>query len=276
MLNRSKFLIGQYRPGNSLLHRLDARTKIFLVLMVMVSALVRTEPVFYLVLILVLMSLLLSCGLGWRLIFGNLKPVAWFIAFTAIFHLLFSGGGDTDIVATFWFVSISKTALYMALVYSARILIFVLSTFILSLTTSPLSLSEAIVSLLKPLHWVKIPIYDLGMILFIALRFIPVLANEMDTIRKAQIIRGVDFGGSFAARIKKTAALVLPVFFSALRRADDLSIAIETRGYRGGQPRSSLYPLRFEGLDFVILGAAIIVLGSYLLGSFPWTVWNRI
>lgn len=270
MFNRNRFLIGQYRPGNSLLHRLDARTKILMVLLVMLSALLNTSLSFYLVLIAILLILLIACRLEWRLILGNLRPVAWFIAFTAFFHLLFSGHNDPDIVFSWWFISISKTAMMMASVYSARILIFVLSTFVLSLTTNPLSLSEAIIFLLRPLLWLRIPIYDLGMILFIALRFIPVLANELDTIRKAQFIRGVDLSGSIRTRIKRSVALILPVFFSALRRADDLSVAIETRGYRSGQPRSSLYPLRFEMIDLVLLALTTISLGSYLVWSRWW------
>lgn len=270
MLNRSQFLIGQYRPGKSLLHRLDARTKIMMVLLIMLAALISTSLPFYLILIAILLMLLLACRLDWRLILGNLKPVAWFVVFTAGFHLLFSGHQDPEIVFSWWFISISRTATMMACVYSARILIFVLSTFILSLTTSPLSLSEAIVFLLRPLRWIKIPIYDLGMILFIALRFIPVLANELDTIRKAQFIRGVEFSGSIRNRIRRSVALVLPVFFSALRRADDLSVAIETRGYRSGQPRSSLYPLRFEAIDYVLLALTATSLGLYLVWSRWW------
>jgi len=270
MISRSRFLIGQFRPGRGLLYKLDARTKIVAVLWVMVVSLMNTGPIFYGVLICLLMTLLISCRLGWRLILTNLKPVTWFIAFTALFHLIFSGREDSNIVLQVWFLSVSRTAATMAVVYSARILIFVLATFVLSLTTSPLTLSEAIVSLLKPLRWIKIPVYDLGMILFIALRFIPVLADEVETIRKAQFIRGVTFTGSLWSRVRQSAALVLPIFFSALRRADDLSVAIETRGYRSGRPRSSLYPLHFTGLDYAALvivsaGAVLYMTGSRYL-----------
>jgi len=271
VINRNRFLLGQYRPGKGFLYRLDARTKIILVLAIMVAALISTGPIFYALLIVLLMGMLLACRLSWRLILGNLKPVAWFIAFTALFHLLFSGKADPDMAFALGPVTVSETAAYMAGIYSARILIFVLATFVLSLTTGPLSLSEAIVSLLKPLRWIKIPVYDLGMILFIALRFIPVLINEVDTIRKAQFIRGITLTGSFRTRLRRTVALVLPVFFSALRRADDLSVAIETRGYRSGRPRSSLYPLRFAPVDFVVIGLASTALLALIFGDyFSW------
>ncbi len=253
MISRNRFLLGQYRPGTAFLYRLDARTKILLVLALMISALASTNLIFYAALTVLLIVLLASCRLSARLILGNLKPVVWFIAFTALFHLLFSGRHDPEIAFRVGSFTISDTAVLMAITYSSRILVFVLATFILSLTTSPLSLSEAVVSLLKPLRWIKIPIYDLGMILFIALRFIPVLVNEVDTIRKAQFIRGITISGSFRTRLKRSVALVLPVFFSALRRADDLSVAIETRGYRSGRPRSSLHPLRFAVIDYVVL-----------------------
>jgi energy-coupling factor transport system permease protein len=271
MISRNRFLLGQYRPGTAFLYRLDARTKILLVLALMISALASTDLIFYAVLTALLVALLASCRLSGRLILGNLKPVVWFIAFTAVFHLLFSGRHDPEIAFRIGSFAVSDTAVLMAITYSARILIFVLATFILSLTTSPLSLSEAVVSLLKPLRWIKIPIYDLGMILFIALRFIPVLVNEVDTIRKAQFIRGVTISGPFRTRLKRSVALVLPVFFSALRRADDLSVAIETRGYRSGRPRSSLHPLRFAAIDYVVLaiiGAAAIF--AVAGGRFLW------
>ena len=266
MISRNRFLLGQYRPGTAFLYRLDARTKILLVLALMIAALASTDLVFYAGLVAILIVLLASCRLNGRLILSNLKPVVWFIVFTALFHLLFSGKHDPEIAFRIGPLTVSNTAVLMAVTYSARILIFVLATFILSLTTSPLSLSEAVVSLLKPLRWVKIPVYDLGMILFIALRFIPVLVNEVETIRKAQFIRGVTISGSFRTRLKRSVALVLPVFFSALRRADDLSVAIETRGYRSGRPRSSLYPLRFAAIDYIVLviiaAAAVVIAGG--------------
>jgi energy-coupling factor transport system permease protein len=270
MFNRRQFMIGQYRPGTGLLHRMDARAKIIFVFLVMIAALLNSSAVLYAALIVAQLSLLISCRLGWRLILGNLKPVVLFIAFTALFHLLFSGRDDPEIVFSFWIISVSKTAVFMAVMFSARILIFVLATFVLSLTTSPLTLSEAIVALLTPLRRIGIPIYDLGMVLFVALRFIPVLANEFDMIRKAQFIRGVEISGSIKTRIKRSVALILPVFFSALRRADDLSVAIETRGYRSGQPRSSLHPQRFHATDFVVLGLTFTILGFYIIGSRWW------
>ena len=267
MIAGNQFLIGQYRPGKTAVHRLDPRTKIIIVLGVMMATIMSTSLPFYIALITALVTVLASCRLGWRLISGNLKPVLWFVAFTAIFHLLFSGRGEPEIAFSIGTFTVSQKAVSMALIYSTRIFIFVLSTFVVSLTTSPLSLSEAIVSLLKPLQWIKIPVYDLGLILFIALRFIPVLADEIETIRKAQYIRGIDFKGSLKNRIKRSLALILPVFFSALRRADDLSVAIETRGYRSGQPRSSYHPLKFTGLDVLALILTGLAFISYMAGS---------
>lgn len=267
MISYNRFIMGQYRPGETVFHRFDPRTKLILTLAVMVAILIWTSLPFYIFMTVSLLFLLLFCGLGWKLLAGNLKPVVWFVVVTAAFHLIFSGHDDPDIVFSIGSFAVSRTAATMALTYSVRILILLFLTFLLSLTTSPLSISEAVVSLLKPLRYIGVPVYDVGMILFIALRFIPVLADEMETIRKSQYIRGVDFSGKLRQRIRRSTALVLPVFLSALRRADDLSVALETRGYRSGQPRSSLYPLKFGKLDWVGFGAATVLLVTFLVAS---------
>ena len=270
MLNTGRLLLGQYKPGTGLAHRLDPRTKIILVFMIMLVVLLHTDIRFYAGLTVILFAWLLIDGPGWRQVLANLKPIIWLMLFTALIHLIFSGKKDPHILYDFGFMTITKTAGMMAITFSMRIIIFVLSTFLVSLTTSPLAVSEAIVALLRPLRHFKIPIYDMGMILFIALRFIPVLTNEMEMIRKAQFVRGVDFSGSWINRIKTSASLVIPVFFAALRRADDLSIAIETRGYVSGRPRSSLKPLAFRPADFVILGAVPALFLIVLFGGRLW------
>jgi len=264
MITGNRFIIGQYRPGGEFLHRLDPRTKVIMVAAVMVTALLATDLSLYAAMIAILLVLLISCRLGWGLIFRNLRPVVWFVLFTAGFHLLFSGRNDPEVAFALGSLTVSRTALMLALTFSARILIFVLATFVVSLTTSPVALSEAVVSLLLPLRWLKAPVYDLGMILFIALRFIPVLADEIETIRKAQQIRGYGLSGGLRARIKSSMALILPVFFSALRRADDLAVAIDTRGYKSGRPRSSLEPLRFAAADYAVLAMTLLTSSAFI------------
>ncbi|MFH1699900.1 MAG: energy-coupling factor transporter transmembrane component T [Candidatus Zixiibacteriota bacterium] len=268
MLSTDKLIIGQYQPGQGFTYRLDPRTKILVIFMIMIWVLAITDLVFYISLILGLFSWLLSCRLGIARILKNLTPIIWFVAFTVLIHSIFSGKNDPVKVFQIGGFSISETALKLASIYSARIIIFVLATFVISLTTSPLAISEGIVSLIKPLRWLKAPVYDLGMILFIALRFIPVLTGEFEMIRKAQYIRGISLSGNLFFRIKKSIALVLPVFFGAMRRADELSIAIETRGYRSGHPRSSLRPLRFSMADISILCLSVIItLGYIVIGN---------
>lgn len=271
MITPKRFLLGQYQPGDGVVHRLDPRTKIIFTMIVMVAALINTSPLFYLALLIGLILLLALCRIGGQRLLGSLKPIFWFVALTALFHLLFSGQDDPNIVISIWGFSVSRSALMLALLYSLRILIFVMATFVISLTTNPVVLSEGIVSLLGPLKLLRVPVNDLGMILFIALRFIPVLADEMETIRKVQSLRGIEFGsGRFLARMRSTLALVLPVFFSSLRRADELSIALYTRGYRSGRPRSSMRPLRFAMLDRIVLfflmaGISIVIAARYSL-----------
>lgn len=254
-----RLLLGQYKPGNGISYRLDPRTKILLVIMIMITVLLHTSISFYAGLIFALLFVLVADGPGWKQVYANLKPIFWLVLFTSLIHLIFSGRNDPEILLRVYGFPVTKTAATMAVTFSMRILIFVLATFLISLTTSPLSISEGLVSLLKPLRLLRVPIHDLGMILFIALRFIPVLTGEMEMIRKAQYIRGVDFSGKWLRKIKNSVALVVPVFFSALRRADELSIAIEARGYVSGKPRSSLHPLTFKAIDGLILVSVCIV-----------------
>ncbi len=264
MQNPNRLLIGQYRPGNGLLHRLDPRTKLLISVGVMIVVLLFKSIVFYLFLIGALLVFLAVGRIGWSVIGQNLKPVLMFILITSLFHLIFSGRSDIERVDLFGLFSIGQSGLYLAIVYSLRIMIFFLTALSLLLTTGPLSFAEGLISLMKPLRLLRVPVDDIGMILFIALRFIPVLSDEIDTVRKSQFIRGISYSGSRRARIKNAASLIMPLFFSALRRADDLSVAIETRGYRSGQPRSSLYPLKFRALDF----GALTIMAIFVCGSF--------
>lgn len=258
----SHFVLGQFRPGAGLLYYLDPRTKLLAVLAIMVHALIFASIASYAGLIVVLGGLLLLCGLSLPVIVSNMKPVAVLILITALFHFFFSGHDDPRRVFELGGLSVSVTAIRLAVLYSERILIFLLATFILTLTTDPVRLSEAIVTLLTPLKWVKIPIYDLGMILFIALRFIPVLSEEAETIRKAQKIRGISFEGGLIRRTRRSLSFLVPIFFASLRRADELAIAIDARGYQGGRPRSSLYPLRFGSADAWFAVATVLVLSG--------------
>ncbi len=267
MLNQNQFIIGQFRPGRSLIHTLDPRTKVLMVAAIMIAAILKLSLFFYLILIAMLFALLLGSGLSMSMLLRNLRPIIYFVLFTAVFHFIFSGRSDPHTVFELGPLRLTETAVSLAATYSARIVLFVLATFMITLTTSPLSIAEALIALLKPLWYLKVPVYDIGMILFIALRFIPVLAGEIEMIRKAQMIRGVDFSGGMITRVRRAVALVLPVFFSAFRRAEDLSVAIETRGYRSGHPRTSLYPLRFQRTDYVFLVLTIVSLGFYIVGT---------
>lgn len=259
MLSLHRMIIGQFIPGAGFLYRLDPRTKIIMVMAVMISVLLHISGIYYAVLISLLIILLLTGGVSLRLMATNLKPAIWLIGITILFHFAFSGRSDPEIAISAGFISISKTAFNLALIYSARVMIFVLSTLCVALTTGPMSISEAVVSLIRPLRKVGLPVYDLGMIMFMALRFIPVLAGELQTIRNSQYLRGIDFSGNPMARIRSSLSIVLPLFFSTLRRADNLSIAIDTRGYIKGQPRGSLYQLRFKAADFLFLTIVVAV-----------------
>lgn len=213
MQNPNRLLIGQYRPGTGLLHRLDPRTKILISVAVMVVVLLFKSILFYLFLIGALLSLLAIGRIGWRVIVRNLKPVFIFILITSLFHLIFSGRSDSARIDIFGLFSIGQSGLYLATVYSLRIMIFFLTALSLLLTTGPLSFAEGLIALMKPLRMFRLPVDDIGMILFIALRFIPVLSDEIDTVRKSQFIRGISHSGSRREKIKNGASLIMPLFF---------------------------------------------------------------
>ncbi len=181
-----------------------------------------------------------------------------------MYHLLFSGReGET------WFTFLSYRVTYeglrMALFYSLRLIIFISIAFLITLTNSPSELADAITKLLKPLAKFRVPIYDLSLILFIAIRFIPILYEEFTAIKNAQLIRGVDFSGKLMTRLKKTTSIIIPVFVAAIQRADDLALAIQARGYRGGASRTFYSCSKFGNneLIFSLVTSSLILIIFY-------------
>jgi energy-coupling factor transport system permease protein len=154
---------------------------------------------------------------------------------------------------------LTEGGIYMAIIFSLRVVVFVGIAFFISLTIAPPDMAEVLVGWLKPFKRIGVPSYDIGLIVFIAMRFIPVLAEEFETIRKAQTARGVDFKGRLTERAKKLTYLLIPVFQSAIRRADELAVAIESRGFISGAERSSYSHFRFLAIDWLFLSSSIII-----------------
>lgn len=263
MINQTA-LLGRYRPIDSFLHNLDARSKLTVVALFFVLALLPATIWFYLSANILLLALLFFSGLPLTVILKNLKPLLIILIITALFHLLF-GKKTGDMLFSYGWFSLYNQAVHDAVYYSLRLMTFIVAAFFITLTTSPSALSEALARMIRPLGKLKVPVHDLALILFMVLRFIPILYDEFMLIRNAQTVRGVRFDGSFITKVKKTASILIPVFNSAIRRADNLAMALQLRAYDGsgqrtyyGQSRITVYDILF------IFSSLIIVIPLYL------------
>ena len=260
-------LLGQYRPLDSFLHRLDVRSKLIPVLLVMVLGLLTKSLLFYAISLAALLGSLSFSGVSPAAIGRSLRPILILVAITFAYHIIFTGQDGEPLVQLFGF-SITEYGLSRAAFFSTRLLLFVSVVFLVTLTSSPSELAEAIARLLRPLERIGIPASDLGLVLFIAMRFIPILTQEFQAIRNAQLIRGVNFSGSLISRVRRTATVIMPVLIAAISRADELALAMEARGYRSGQPRTfythssfDLHAWAFAVGSSLLLGLAFYVTG---------------
>jgi energy-coupling factor transport system permease protein len=262
MLKTGPIVLGQYRPVDSYLHHLDARAKMLPVTVVLVLGLLTESFTFYIGILAALVAALLASGVSARRLLSNFKPVLLLVVITAAYHLVFSGG-DSEIIIDVWGLHLRQAAVSKAAFFSLRLLLFIAIAFLVTLTTSPSALADAVARVLSPLRKLKLPVQDLALILFMAIRFIPVLYEEFEAIRNAQMIRGVRFTGSIVNRIRKTLSIIIPVFVAALQRADELAMAIEARGYRTDVERTMYPELRFAASDWFF--AAVSTVGIVVL-----------
>ncbi|MFH1688125.1 MAG: energy-coupling factor transporter transmembrane component T [bacterium] len=262
MTRNAAIILGQYRPLDSYLHRLDARSKIIPVLCVLVLALLTHSLYFYISLLVLLGGALLNAGVGVRNLLTNLRPIGILVTITMLYHLVFSGAGG-DILWQLGSLTVTSGGLSNAAFFSLRLLLFVAVAFLITLTNSPSELAEAFGRTMAPLARLGLPVGELAMILFIAIRFIPILHQEFVVIRNAQRIRGVDFSGSWLSRLRRTSAIIVPVFMAASQRADELALAIEARGYDGRRPRTAYSRSRFGAQEWLFtasVSAGVLVL----------------
>jgi energy-coupling factor transport system permease protein len=264
MTQTQSILLGQYRPLDSYLHRLDTRAKLVPVVAVMVFGLLTDSALFYVTVLVALAAALASSKVDWRTILRNFRPALILVAVTALFHILFTKGDDAPLV-TILGLDVYTTGLKSAVFFSLRLILFLGVVFVVTLTSTPSDIAESVTRLLSPLRRIRVPVDDLGLILFIALRFIPILYEEFQAIKHAQMIRGVRFSGSMLNRVRKSASLLIPVFVTAINRADDLAMAIEARGYRSGKPRTSYSLMSFGHREILFSGAALAILAALYL-----------
>ena len=260
--------LGQFFPGNTIVHRLDPRTKLLAVVLYIIALFNAKGPLTYGIIIAVLAVCIIASRVKLRALTKGLKPIYIIVAFTAIMNLFFTGGTP---VADVWLLRhVTYEGIVAAVYMILRILLLIMGTFLLTYTTSPIALTDALEHLLAPLKKLRVPVHELAMMMSIALRFIPTLIEETDKIMSAQKARGGDFeSGNIFQKAKALVPILVPLFVSAFRRADELATAMECRCYHGGEGRTALHVLRFKIADwlvltgFVILAAGIIVLKHF-------------
>ena len=245
----SNITIGQYFPGNSALHRLDPRVKIVLLLFFLIEVFVFSSAPAYGILTAVTAVMIWISGVPMIMMLRSLKPLWWIILFTFIIHL-FSNPGTP--IAKVWIFTMTWEGVLQGCFISLRLVLLILMSTLLTFTTSPLKLTDALESLLSPFRRFGLPAHELAMMMTIALRFVPTLIEETDKIMKAQQSRGADFTtGSIVSRLKNMVPVLVPLFLSAFRRADELAMAMEARCYRGGIGRTQMKALKVTGIDYV-------------------------
>ena len=260
--------LGQYFPGTTLAHKLDPRTKILLVTLYIVALFCAKGIVTYGILALCLAICVKISKVGLKALVKGLKPVLFIIVFTGILNLFFTPGDHY--VFELGFIHISNVGLHNAIFMVVRIMLLIMGTFLMTYTTSPISLTDGLERLLNGLKRFRVPVHELAMMMSIALRFIPTLIEETDKIMSAQKARGADFeSGNLLEKAKALIPILVPLFISAFRRADELATAMECRCYHGGEGRTKLHVLKYEGRDYAALtGGAVILCAVLVLRHF--------
>ncbi|MGI6317523.1 MAG: energy-coupling factor transporter transmembrane component T family protein [Dethiobacteria bacterium] len=248
--------LGHYLPGDSFLHNLDPRIKLLCLLVLIVTLfLVRTfwGFMFFGVFIILIFS---ASKLPWRYFLRGLRPVFFIIFFTLILHFLFTDGGR--VYLRLGPLTVEEAGVFMGTFMTLRLVLLVITTLLITLTTSPISFADGIEYMLRPFRRLGIPGHEIAMMMTIALRFIPTLMEESDKIRKAQMARGADFEtGNIFRRARNLVPLLVPLFVSAFRRADELAIAMEARCYRGGENRTKMRELHTRPRDYLGLSVSL-------------------
>ena len=260
--------LGQFFPGNSVIHRLDPRTKLIFLVIYIVTLFVAANWISYGLVFAFLIFVIAISQIPVKSIVRGMKPLVFILVFTGVLNVFFTAG--ETVLFSFWIVTVTLEGIIRAVFMMARILMLITGTFLLTYTTSPIALTDGLESLLSPLKKLRLPVHELSMMMCIALRFIPTLIEETDKIMSAQKARGADFeNGNLLQRVKALVPILVPLFISAFRRADELATAMECRCYQGGDGRTKMKILRYHRIDLLaflagaLLLAAVITLHSF-------------
>lgn len=256
------FIIGQYVPGESIIHRMDPRSKLLAIFLFVFVVFLANNGITYSVLGLFTITVILLSRIPISFLMKGLKPILWIIVFTVILHLFMTKEGD--VLLNLGWLKIYEGGVEQGLFISLRLLFLIMFTTLLTLTTTPIEITDGMESLLSPFKRIGVPAHELALMMSISLRFIPTLMQETEKIMKAQTARGVDFSdGPIRERMKAIVPMLVPLFISAFRRAEDLALAMEARGYRGDIGRTKLRELSWslrDTLAFVFLAVLAAML----------------
>lgn len=253
--------LGQFFPGNSVIHRLDPRTKLLALVAYIVALFIAKSWLSYGLMLVFLVTVIAVSKIPVKSIVRGMRPLVLILVFTGILNLFFTDG--ETVLVSFWVITVTLEGLLRAIFMMARILMLITGTFMLTFTTSPIALTDGLESLMGPLKVIRVPVHELSMMMCIALRFIPTLIEETDKIMCAQKARGADFEtGSLLQRAKALVPILVPLFISAFRRADELATAMECRCYQGGEGRTKMKILRFKRWDMSAFGVCVLLIAA--------------
>ncbi|WP_147535661.1 energy-coupling factor transporter transmembrane component T family protein [Bacillus marasmi] len=260
-----KMIFGRYVPADSIIHRMDPRSKLTLVFLFVCIVFIANNPITYGILTAYTLLMVASSKISIRFLYGGLKPVLWLILFTLLLHIFLTKGGA--LLYELGPLKIYENGLRQGIFISIRFFLLILMTSLLTLTTTPIEITDGLETLLGPLKKVKFPVHELALMMSISLRFIPTLMQETDKIMKAQIARGVEFtSGPMKERVKAIVPLLIPLFISSFKRAEELAVAMEARGYRGGEGRTKYRLLKWGMSDSImLLILAVVAVVAYFL-----------
>lgn len=260
--------LGQYYQAESPIHRLDARVKLVTTILFIISLFFIDLFIGYAVALIFLATVIKLSKVPFRFMIKGMKAILFLLLLTVVFNLFLTPG---EPLVSFWKLTITREGVRMASFMAIRLTFLIIGSSVMTLTTTPNNLTDGLEHLMRPLKAIRVPVHEVAMMMSIALRFIPILLEETDKIMKAQIARGADFeSGNLLKKAKALVPLLVPLFISAFRRANDLAMAMEARCYRGGEHRTKMKPLQYRGRDFAAYGIAagyfvLIIALEYLL-----------
>lgn len=261
----SDITLGQFFPGYSPIHKLDPRSKILISIVFIVSVFLANNPVSLAFLTLSVMALVAVSRISFGVVFKGVKPIIIIVLITAVINVFMTKGAGEPLLS-FWIINVYTEGIVRAIFMALRVILLIIgSSILLTYTTSPISLTDGLESLLSPLKVIKVPVHTFAMMMSIALRFIPTLVEETEKIMNAQKSRGADFSsGGLIKRAKSLIPILIPLFVSSFKRAEELAVAMESRCYRGDKNRTKLVKLQFRGVDVAFFALTLFFLAALL------------